>query len=116
VYVPEGQLVQEIAPDQPAGFYQQQQDEEYPGNVPNARQRTISGTHQQLQQQSSSHQSQQQRPSQQSMEEYLKALETLTDMFPSCERQVCDVILQANEGRLSPSIDALLGKVFDFFY
>ncbi|KAF9584663.1 hypothetical protein BGW38_005660 [Lunasporangiospora selenospora] len=40
--------------------------------------------------------------------EYSKALETLTDMFPTCERQVCEVILQANDGRLSPSIDALL--------
>lgn len=53
-----------------------------------------------------------------STEEYLQALETLTDMFPSCEREVCDVILQANEGRLSPSIDTLLGMlglVFDHF-
>ncbi|KAG0375529.1 hypothetical protein BGX24_008970 [Mortierella sp. AD032] len=110
VYVPAGQTVQEIAPNQPAavGFYQQQQDEEYPGNVPVARQRTrtVSGTHQQLQQ--SPQQQQQQRPPQQTMEEYLQALETLTDMFPTCEREVCDVILQANEGRLSPSIDTLL--------
>ncbi|KAF9900316.1 hypothetical protein EC991_007637 [Linnemannia zychae] len=114
VYVPEGQSVQEIAPNQPAGFYQQQHDEEYPGNVPIARQRTVSGTHQQLQHPSQQHQNQQQQqqqqqqPPQRSMEEYLQALETLTDMFPSCERQVCDVILQANEGRLSPSIDTLL--------
>ncbi|KAF9155721.1 hypothetical protein BG015_008855 [Linnemannia schmuckeri] len=104
VYVPAGQAVQEVSPQQPRGYYQQQQDEEYPGNVPNARQRTISGTHQQLQQPPPPQQQQQQ----QSMEEYLQALETLTDMFPSCERQVCDVILQANEGRLSPSIDTLL--------
>jgi hypothetical protein len=106
VYVPAGQTVQEVSPQQPGagGYYQQQQDEEYPGNVPHARQRTISGTQQQLQQPS-----QPQQQNQQSMEEYLQALETLTDMFPSCERQVCDVILQANEGRLSPSIDTLLG-------
>ncbi|KAF9914090.1 hypothetical protein BX616_008998 [Lobosporangium transversale] len=45
---------------------------------------------------------------QQSMEDYRQNLVALTEMFPSCERQVCDVILQANDGRLSPSIDALL--------
>ncbi|KAG0294353.1 hypothetical protein BGZ96_001348 [Linnemannia gamsii] len=104
VYVPAGQTAQEVSPQQPGagGYYQQQQDEEYPGNVPHARQRTVSGTQQQPQPPS------QQPSQQQSMEEYLQALETLTDMFPSCERQVCDVILQANEGRLSPSIDTLL--------
>ncbi|KAF9543655.1 hypothetical protein EC957_000587 [Mortierella hygrophila] len=105
VYVPAGQTVQEVSPQQPGGYYQQQQDEEYPGNVPRTRQRTFSGTQQQLQQPLPPQQQQQQ---QLSMEEYLQALETLTDMFPSCERQVCDVILQANEGRLSPSIDTLL--------
>ncbi|KAF9272771.1 hypothetical protein BGZ88_004424 [Linnemannia elongata] len=105
VYVPAGQTVQEVSPQQPGGYYQQQQDEEYPGNVPHARQRTISGTQQQLQQPPPP---QQQRQQQMSTEEYLQALETLTDMFPSCEREVCDVILQANEGRLSPSIDTLL--------
>ncbi|KAF9131163.1 hypothetical protein BGX30_013209 [Mortierella sp. GBA39] len=105
VYVPAGQTVQEVSPQQPGGYYQQQQDEEYPGNVPHTRQRTLSGTQQQLQQ---PHPPQQQQQQQLSMEEYLQALETLTDMFPSCERQVCDVILQANEGRLSPSIDTLL--------
>ncbi|KAF8947577.1 hypothetical protein BGZ47_008595 [Haplosporangium gracile] len=107
VYVPVGQMVQDISPQQPGGYYQQQQDEEYPGTVPHARQRTISGTHQQLQQLQQPPPPQQQQQ-QQSMEEYVQALETLSDMFPSCERQVCDVILQANEGRLSPSIDTLL--------
>ncbi|KAK3809632.1 MAG: hypothetical protein JOS17DRAFT_765067 [Linnemannia elongata] len=111
VYVPAGQTVQEVSPQQPGGYYQQQQDEEYPGNVPHARQRTVSGTQQQLQQPPPPQQQQQQ---QLSMEEYLQALETLTDMFPSCERQVCDVILQANEGRLSPSIDTLLGTLVSF--
>ncbi|KAG0216303.1 hypothetical protein BGX33_000264 [Mortierella sp. NVP41] len=112
VYVPAGQTVQEVSPQQPTRYYQQQQDGEYPGNVPNARQRTVSGTQQQLQQPPPQHpQQQQQQQQQQSTEEYLQALETLTDMFPSCERQVCDVILQANEGRLSPSIDTLLGKL-----
>ncbi|KAF9955646.1 hypothetical protein BGZ72_003566 [Mortierella alpina] len=106
VYVPAGQQFQQSSLQQPQEFFQQQQQQEYPGNVQRARQRTVSGTQQpqqpQLQQPS--------QPQQQSAEDYLQALETLADMFPTCERQVCDVILQANDGRLSPSIDTLLGK------
>ncbi|KAF9932237.1 hypothetical protein FBU30_008659 [Linnemannia zychae] len=97
VYVPSGQTTQELSPQQPTGYYQSTGDDVYPGNAPVTRQRTLSSAQQQPPQ-----------PSQQSMEEYLQALDTLADMFPSCERQVCDVILQANEGRLSPSIDTLL--------
>ncbi|KAG0239717.1 hypothetical protein BGW41_007517 [Actinomortierella wolfii] len=41
-------------------------------------------------------------------EQYQQALETLRDMFPTCEPQVIDTILQANEGRVTPSIDNLL--------
>ncbi|KAG0024245.1 hypothetical protein BGZ81_007763 [Podila clonocystis] len=108
VYVPTGETLQQPSPLQPT-FHQQQQlanMQQYPGNLsevpPNSehtRQRTISGGQMQAPPQ---HQRQQ------TTEEYLQALETLTDMFPSCERQVCDVILQANDGRLSPSIDTLL--------
>ncbi|KAF9287559.1 hypothetical protein BGZ68_001656 [Mortierella alpina] len=105
VYVPAGQQLQQTSLQQPQEFYQQQQQQEYPGNVQRARQRTVSGT-QQPQQPHAPHPSQQQQ--QQSAEDYLQALETLADMFPTCERQVCDVILQANDGRLSPSIDTLL--------
>ncbi|KAF9988545.1 hypothetical protein BGZ75_009208 [Mortierella antarctica] len=107
VYVPAGQQLQQSSLQQPQEFYQQQQQQEYPGNVQRARQRTVSGT-QQSQQAQVQHLNQQ--PQQQSAEDYLQALETLADMFPTCERQVCDVILQANDGRLSPSIDTLLGK------
>ncbi|KAG9319248.1 hypothetical protein KVV02_005329 [Mortierella alpina] len=105
VYVPAGQQLQQSSLQQPREFYQQQQQQEYPGNVQRARQRTVSGT-QQPQQAQVQHLNQQ--PQQQSAEDYLQALETLADMFPTCERQVCDVILQANDGRLSPSIDTLL--------
>ncbi|KAG0088740.1 hypothetical protein BGZ93_003083 [Podila epicladia] len=108
VYVPTGGTLQQPSPIQPT-FHQQRQlaiMQQYPGNLsevpPNSehtRQRTISGG--QLQ-------APRQHQRQQTTEEYLQALETLTDMFPSCERQVCDVILQANDGRLSPSIDTLL--------
>ncbi|CAO3570653.1 unnamed protein product [Mortierella alpina] len=108
VYVPAGQQLQQSSLQQPQEFYQQQQQQEYPGNVQRARQRTVSGS-QQPQQPQAQHRSQQpQQPQQQSAEQYLQALETLADMFPTCERQVCDVILQANDGRLSPSIDTLL--------
>lgn len=110
VYVPTGETLQQPSPLQPT-FHQQQQlanMQQYPGNLsevpPNSehtRQRTVSGGQAQAPLQ---HQRQQ------TTEEYLQALETLADMFPSCERQVCDVILQANDGRLSPSIDTLLGK------
>ncbi|KFH69955.1 hypothetical protein MVEG_04758 [Podila verticillata NRRL 6337] len=108
VYVPTGETLQQPSPLQPTFHHQQQlaNMQQYPGNLsevpPNSehtRQRTISGGHAQVPQP---------RQRQQTTEEYLQALETLTDMFPSCERQVCDVILQANDGRLSPSIDTLL--------
>ncbi|KAG0341936.1 hypothetical protein BG004_005844 [Podila humilis] len=109
VYVPAGENIQQPSPHQPV--FQQQQNianmQQYPGNLsevpPNSEhtwQRTISGGGQQHVQQ---HQ-----PRRQTAEQYQQALETLADMFPSCERQVCDVILQANDGRLSPSIDTLL--------
>jgi hypothetical protein len=96
VYVPAGQQIQQPAPRQASGFFQHPDQQRYPG--------TATSFAQPLQQE------QQQQQQQQSTEEYLQALETLMDMFPSCERQVCDVILQANDGRLSPSIDTLLGK------
>ncbi|KAF9564869.1 hypothetical protein EC968_004398 [Mortierella alpina] len=105
VYVPAGQQLQQPSLQQPQEFYQQQQQQEYPGNVQRARQRTISGS-QQLPPPQLQHPNQQLQ--QQSAEDYRQALETLADMFPTCERQVCDVILQANDGRLSPSIDTLL--------
>jgi len=110
VYVPTGETLQQPSPLQPTFRHQQQlaNMQQYPGNLsevpPNSehtRQRTTSGGQVQVPQP---------RQRQQTTEEYLQALETLTDMFPSCERQVCDVILQANDGRLSPSIDTLLGK------
>ncbi|KAF9106433.1 hypothetical protein BGX27_009173 [Mortierella sp. AM989] len=95
VYVPTGQQIQQPSPQQPNANYLLQHQQGYPDSHQNAEQAA---------------QQQQQPRQQQSMEQYLQALETLTDMFPSCERQVCDVILQANDGRLSPSIDALLGN------
>ncbi|KAG0203807.1 hypothetical protein BGX28_004048 [Mortierella sp. GBA30] len=110
VYVPAGQQPQQSSPQQPLAFYQQQQQQEYPGNVPRARQRTVSGPQQPYPPYQPQQVPQQQ---QKSREEYLQALEALTDMFPSCEREVCDVILQANDGRLSPSIDTLLGETAD---
>ncbi|KAG0308380.1 hypothetical protein BGZ99_001167 [Dissophora globulifera] len=104
VYVPAGHQVQQPVPQQVGGLFsqqQQQQQQGYPGSVALQSQTRQSQEFPRPQQQ-------QQQQSQQSMEEYRQALNMLTDMFPTCERQVCDVILQANDGRLSPSIDALL--------
>lgn len=126
VYVPPGEQVHQPSPQQfqqhqppfQPTFYQQEQlqQQQYPGYL----------HHQQQQQQQYQQQHRErtqsggqplppvpgaaapQQQQQQTMEGYLQALETLTDMFPSCEREVCDVILQANDGRLSPSIDTLL--------
>ncbi|KAF9342791.1 hypothetical protein BGX34_007654, partial [Mortierella sp. NVP85] len=107
VYVPAGQQSQQLAPQQPTGFFQPYDGQGYPG-VP-ALQNQLQ--EEQFRQQQQQQDQQQQHPPQQrqlTAEEYRQALETLTDMFPSCERQVCEVILQANGGHVSPSIDALL--------
>ncbi|KAF8970276.1 hypothetical protein BGZ46_010526 [Entomortierella lignicola] len=95
VYVPAGQQAQQPSPYQPNVIQHQQQQPQYQQGYSEIPQHLGQAVNRQQQQQ-------------QSLEQYLKALETLTDMFPSCEREVCDVILQANDGRLSPSIDALL--------
>lgn len=99
VYVPVGQQGQQLAPQQPSGFFQPHDEQGYPG---------LPALRGQLQEE----QDQQQRQQQPHLtaEEYRRALDTLTDMFPSCERQVCEVILQANEGHLDASIETLLGK------
>ncbi|KAF9422406.1 hypothetical protein BGZ94_008595 [Podila epigama] len=104
VYVPSGDTMQQPSPFQPT--FQQQQ---YPGNLsevpPNsehARRQTASSAG------GVPTQREQHERQQQTAEEYKQTLDALADMFPSCERQVCDVILQANDGRLSPSIDNLL--------
>ncbi|GJJ70312.1 Rab5 GDP/GTP exchange factor [Entomortierella parvispora] len=120
VYVPHGQQIHQPSPQQfqqqplqPTFHQQGQLQQQYPGQLHHHHQQQ----HYQQQQQQQQHSRERTQsgghplppvPQQQSMEEYLKALETLTDMFPSCEREVCDVILQANDGRLSPSIDTLL--------
>ncbi|KAG0044888.1 hypothetical protein BGZ83_009833 [Gryganskiella cystojenkinii] len=136
VYVPHGEQVHQPSPQQfqqpSSQFYHQEQlqQQQYPGSLHHHQQQQYYHQQQQQQQHQQHHRErthsgnqplhpipgndqQQQAPPQQqeqrqTMEEYLQALETLTDMFPSCERQVCDVILQANDGRLSPSIDTLL--------
>ncbi|KAK9767289.1 hypothetical protein K7432_003020 [Basidiobolus ranarum] len=44
----------------------------------------------------------------QQYQEYNQALSTLKDMFPNIEADICELILQANQGELQPSIEALL--------
>jgi hypothetical protein len=40
--------------------------------------------------------------------DYQQALRMLRDMFPNVDPEVCDVVLQANNGHLPPSIETLL--------
>ncbi|KAG0213549.1 hypothetical protein BGX31_001259 [Mortierella sp. GBA43] len=97
VYVPAGQQVQQTAPQQPSGAFQPHDGQGYPG-LPALRNQL------QEEQQLLSQQQQQKRAA----EEYQQKLETLADMFPSCDRDVCEAILQANEGRLDQCIENLL--------
>lgn len=39
---------------------------------------------------------------------YQQALQTLMDMFENVDKEVCEVVLQSNNGHLPPSIEALL--------
>ncbi|ORY04849.1 hypothetical protein K493DRAFT_404578, partial [Basidiobolus meristosporus CBS 931.73] len=41
----------------------------------------------------------------QQYQEYSQALSTLRDMFPNIEADICELILQANQGQLQPSIE-----------
>ncbi|KAF9358426.1 hypothetical protein BGX26_001771 [Mortierella sp. AD094] len=93
VYVPAGQQVQQLSPQQLSpqqlnAMHHQQQQQHYQQGYPA--------------EQAAQQQQQQPQP------QYLQELEMLADMFPTCEREVCRVILQANDGRISPSIDTLL--------
>ncbi|KAF9384789.1 hypothetical protein BGX21_001213 [Mortierella sp. AD011] len=89
VYVPAGQQVQQLSPQQPNPMHPQQQQQYYQQGYP-------------------AEQAAQQQQQPRSQPQYLQELEMLTEMFPKCEREVCRVVLQANDGRISPSIDTLL--------
>ncbi|KAF9976324.1 hypothetical protein BGZ73_008754 [Actinomortierella ambigua] len=114
MYVPAGEEYQVPSPSQ-----QQLQPPNhiYPGALggssmefnqeQRARSRTVSGSTP-IQPQAPQQPQQQPQQPQMTREQYNQALETLRDMFPTCERQVIDTILQANEGRVTPSIDNLL--------
>ncbi|KAF9998067.1 hypothetical protein BGZ79_008242 [Entomortierella chlamydospora] len=90
VYVPAGQQAQQLSPQQPNPMHPQQQQQYYQQGYP------------------AEQAAQQQQQQQRSEPQYLQELEMLTEMFPKCEREVCRVVLQANDGRISPSIDTLL--------
>ncbi|KAF9163397.1 hypothetical protein DFQ26_002557 [Actinomortierella ambigua] len=102
----------------PSQQQQQQQNHLYPGALggspmgqsqeQRARSRTVSGSASIQPQAPQPLQQQQPQQPQMTREQYQQALETLRDMFPTCESQVIDTILQANEGRVTPSIDNLL--------
>ncbi|KAF9168852.1 hypothetical protein BGX20_011141 [Mortierella sp. AD010] len=92
VYVPAGQQVQQLSPQQPNPMHPQQQQQYYQQGYP-------------------AEQAAQQQQQPRSQPQYLQELEMLTEMFPKCEREVCRVVLQANDGRISPSIDTLLALV-----
>lgn len=40
--------------------------------------------------------------------DYEQVLKTLRDMFPNVDPEVCEVVLQANNGHLPPSVETLL--------